>query len=191
MIVDAKYRPELIAIGRGYGIMDHCLNVVESHAGVEPMSVEDADGKMKPGFVVATNGKLLLVVPCILEKGDVPGVVRWDLLKLGRQFKGKDGFQVKLGHKLVRYSPYGMIVPRLTANFAGKSYPDTSVVVPSGNEEPTGQICFGESLLTTLVSAIGKEDGLVFEFRGRHGITVVRPSAGGKKMLGLLMPMRV
>ncbi len=212
MRIESKFRPELLALDNSNFCrpMLNNLNVVTCHEGVSAPSDWTIQREMgeQAGFVIATNGKALVVLPCLLEKGDILGPVRGDILKLARQFRKKAGgnLRIKLGRHRVMIGGsgslslwvpgHGVILPRLTEKDSMK-YPDTNDLYPNKDittPQPQLQVSFNAAILTRLVQAMGATEGADFQFYSSNGPVVVRAEYGGrveKSSMGIIMPRRL
>jgi len=194
MKINSKYRLEM-AISNDAGKCSF-LNVVESHKGLSPEAEQTEnllDGR--PGFVVASNGRILAVVPCILEKGDVIGMVRGDLLVLARRFRKKRNdveLRIRLGRRRVKFGSSDAIFPRLDIKLDSR-YPNTNGVVPDAQleqrREAITHIGLSPKLLISLLTAMGLPEQARFQFDGNSSPVVVRDGEK-RNLMGLIMPMR-
>lgn len=198
MIVDSRYKPELIAneTQSSARISLQYVNIVETHAGVsvDPNWRGKSGGlDERPGLVVATNGRILLVFPCILEKGDVLGVLRADAFKYARQFRKKasGNLTIKLGHRNIAIGREKFIMSRRLRDSEGElKYPNTNFVLPNDNSklpEAITKIAFTTKLLNLLIAAMGNPEGILFKFNGEHFSVIVRPE-NDNSVLGVIMP---
>jgi DNA polymerase III sliding clamp (beta) subunit (PCNA family) len=134
----------------------------------------------------ATNGHILAVVPVTSEKGDTPGWLTPDALKLARkEAKGSDTITISLNGQLIL--PGGMSLPR-----------------PNGEEKPPRffrvlrqalsnrkiRIGLNASYLKELSEAIGSEE-VVLEIDRPDSSILVRPIRNSEGVLGILMPVRL
>lgn len=111
------------------------------------------------GLAIATDGSMLAVVPVELDKNDVPGLIRADLLKLAAKVTPRSFGDVALA--LV--SEDDVVLPgdgstHKRTNYAGARYPDISRVVPAYPHKPAGYAPpFDAALLGKIVRALGIE----------------------------------
>jgi DNA polymerase III sliding clamp (beta) subunit (PCNA family) len=142
--------------------------------------------------LVATNGKILAVIPVEPEPGDTSGHVPVDALKTAR--KGAKG-DVSIGCNGAVTLPGGVTMLRPDEG----EYPEWRQVLPDQNRELKIRIGLNISLLKDLADAMGTE-GLILEIADADQPVTVRPTGTGDygnsnrpanpDAYGVIMPMR-
>ena len=104
--------------------------------------------------MVATDGKLMVVVKVEVEKWDVSGPVSRQALRLARAGKSDACGKVTLrcGEDTIELAS-GIKVPRYGGNFGGKGFPDWQEVVKP-TKQPTILVAFDMKLLSNLCRAL-------------------------------------
>jgi len=176
MKIQREYLPELcVSNDSTRGIITK-LNLVRQHKGVSGSEA----------YVVATNGHCLVVVPCLLEKGDVVGTVRSDVFREARRLRScsEDKMvKVQMGKRWVRFVD-GTIMPRKSTECP---FPETSIVLPTS--EPIAACRFGVNpkMLHDIAKSLGSETHVTIELHG-DGPMLIRFENDGSKSLGAMMP---
>ena len=150
----------------------------------------DADGKR--ANLVATNGKILAVIPVEPEPGDTSGHVPVDALKTAR--KGAKG-DVSIGCNGAVELPGGLSIPRPDEG----EFPKWRQVLPDPCRSLKVTIALDIVMLKNLADAMGTV-GLILEIADADQPVMVRPTETGDYVnlnrpanpdaYGVIMPMR-
>lgn len=134
-------------------------HILIERTGNEGFTQDGYDGPN--GIAIAANGLMIAVVPVELENGDVPGLVRADVLQAA--FKGCRGLdiQIELGNDTVSFCTKltTMTCPRFTDTF--KEHPETYTfpnwrnVIPTERDMATGPLLLSWKQLQQVCDAIG------------------------------------
>ena len=148
------------------------------------------------GMLVATNGRILAVVPVDVQEGDVMGLIPAATYAVIRG---------KMRHE--RHGPPHPVVvekdrvflttDRLGAKYdrrpdEGTKFPDWRLIVPK-EEEQTVMLSLNPTLLMDLARAIGAQDGVTLKMKpDEKGVVLGAVSVKGdaKDGFGVLMPRR-
>lgn len=145
----------------------------DRHAIGEPF----LDIKHAKGTVVATDGRILAMIPVEIETGDDPGYIPADTLKAARKLALRSeiafftaGPQIKL--------PNGDAVSRIGNNKPGDGYPNWRAVIPDGSEH-TQVIAIDAKRLWLLAQAMGTQ---CVKLRIKDDVSplLVEPQAAGR-----------
>lgn len=131
------------------------------------------------GRAVATNGRMLVIVPVEFEEGDEPGYLTPEALKAGRKLKCGPDMSIKANGDLKLAN--GVCFPRPRVN--DLPYPNYRQVIPTS--EPTFRVAFNARMLADLAEAMGTE---VVTLEFVDTLTAIRVSGHGR--CGVLMPVR-
>lgn len=194
MKIDRKYKPQYIISHDTSREVLSFLNVEKEHTGI--------DG----ACVVATDGRRLVVIPCELEEGDVPGMIRGDAVKIaGDQSFAMETTYRKGSRRKKRTATVSLkleserLITDSTASFPRyskegknnlqKTYPNSGEVVPLKTSMKI-KLALNPTFLLELVQAMGgKGDTVIIE-----AIDEINPlliSLPDEKSFGVLMPLRV
>lgn len=196
MRVERKYKPHLAASKDETRLAIKVLNVVQEHKGITGPAI------------VATDGRMLAVVPCEIEDKDVLGQLRPDALRIAAaesvgtetKFRARRHRSVKASvvslalsetrittestAEYPRYSKDG----RTTKDLVG-TYPNSSMVVPDISKEAKIVTSFNPTMLLELVQAIGG-DGKHVKLEQDDAFSPIRVTVQREdKAFGVLMPM--
>ena len=147
----------------------------------------DVEGKR----VIASDGKMAVVVPVETEEGDVTGMVNPDVFKRARKIAGK-----KVPPRVILNGnamfPNGETCPRSHLE-PGTVFPDVDAVVKSSLEagKKPSVVCLDAELLHNLAKAVGNGDDCRIElwFNG-DGAMLVKPYVNRDvDSYGVLMPI--
>lgn len=186
MRINRKYRPELVVYKDKKNDRPNIshLNVQRGHGGISGTS----------GCVVATDGKMLVVVPCDREAKDVLGMVQADILPEARRKTKDASLSVRLGKKWVKLGKDTITRrdnPKDKNVYLG--FPNTEMILPFGEKKYTAR--FDVKLLSTISEALGSSYVSV-DFYGNMEPIIVRTVDRScykinKDSLGLFMGLRV
>ncbi len=132
--------------------------------------------------LIATNGKIMAIVPCIPEEGDVSGYVSPASIKEYRKAARKSYVTLQANGAL---KIDGTTFERPTVENKG-TFPNVDQVIPKDEEGVTMTIGIDAALLYTLSQALGF-DQVTLKIRGPQDVVMVSTSKGQ----GLIMPVRV
>ncbi len=134
----------------------------------------------------ATDSYIMAVVPVKMEKGDTPGLMSPDALKLGRKatLKGFDEIRIALDGSQKLQD--GTVLPRPEGD-----HPDRLQSILSDAQKKR-KVKFGinVSLLKDLSDAIGADE-VVLELAAPDKAILVRPLKDSNGEKGIIMPVRV
>jgi hypothetical protein len=140
------------------------------------------------GRIVATDGRMLVIVPGELEEGDTAGEVSGEALEAARKLTGKHGdMGMKANGALVLQD--GRTFPRKDWG-AVRPFPDPVQVMPKG--EPVFSVRLNPAYIAAVVKAlgVGKGESITLEFypdgRLPQPVKVTTSDAGA---CGLIMPI--
>lgn len=144
-----------------------------------------ADGK-----VIATDGKILAVIPCEVNEGDEPGYIPTDALKASRKGRGATGEMVLTRAECQVLN--GATYPADNERTA----PDWTVVIPSGDRPIKIRVAFDPERLAALAEAMGA-GAVILEIEDETSPITVRPASKGygdvpaePGAFGVIMPCR-
>jgi hypothetical protein len=138
----------------------------------------DAEG-YRPAKMVATDGRMMVVLPVLLEPGETAGQIPVEAIKQARKERTP-----KLHANGSVTLPNGVVMPR---NHEVK-LPAYEQVIPAEDRPVTYKVCFNAALLAKMQEAMGSEF-VTLEFADPKDIIVVK----GSKVegIGYLMPARM
>ncbi|HUT79519.1 MAG TPA: hypothetical protein VM285_17615 [Polyangia bacterium] len=160
--------------------------------------------------LVATNGRLLAVVPVTADEGDIPGTIPAEAVREACKARSAANPEaqvdangsVRVTTKPARVTDSGRAVPAgPVAEFeredsADVAFPQWRRVVPDSDSTPTYRVALSARYLLALARAIGTDDAegaVELEFREPTGAIVVRPTPQGEGRavgaFGVLMPI--
>ena len=148
----------------------------------------DVEGKR----VIASDGKMAVVVPVEPEEGDATGMVNPDVFRRARKIAGKRGTpRVTLNGNATFTN--GETCPRSSLEPETR-FPDIDAVTQSAIEagEKPSAVCLDAELLITLAKAVGNGDDCRIElwFNGDDAMLVKPYVNRGVNSYGVLMPIK-
>jgi hypothetical protein len=158
-------------------------------AAKDPGRYARQDVRIDGGRLIATDGRILAVVPASIE-GTAPAYLPAAAVEAATKGKAPKGDD---GQARIALNGTGATVltkaGRVEHDYpAGGEFPRWEAVVP--RDEPAFRIAFNPELLARLVGAIGAGEAVVFEFRAPDRPIVLRPS-GKSEAFGVLMPITI
>ena len=145
--------------------------------------------KNKKPIAIATNGRVLAMVPVTLEETDQTGLISPEALKASRKNKANPGQMIANGDIDLLD---GRRLPRPTEDEVG-NYPNWRQVVDGAPTEWKFQVSFNAAYLLSLAQALGcpKEALVTLSFKDELSPIVVHRNNSGEGEYGLLMPARI
>ncbi len=139
------------------------------------------------GFCQATNGWVAVVVPVVVQEGDVPGVVDAEAFKLSR--KGADDlFEIKL-QPAFAVTRSGAKFPREVQ--AEVNYPKFDGFLPHGDSSHAYEITLDPRALFTLAKAMASEHSVTLKIKDCDTVVIVEPhGTKSSTSYGYIMPER-
>lgn len=148
----------------------------------------DISDKSNP-VIVSTDGRIMAILPVIVDEGDVSGYVTSDSLSMARKITRTNEVSIHCNGELKIEN--GPSFPRPEG-----SYPNWRLVLPPKEESGVKhRVKINSKLLSTLASAMGCEC-VELVFRDNESAIEVIPVgtktnlASCEKAVGLLMPLR-
>jgi hypothetical protein len=180
-------------IKKSYKLEEACSTDVTRHAICEPWIESNGESaKLVTGIgprAIATDGKIIAVVPVELQHEDTGNRIAIKALKESRKAGGS-----KCEHAFVSLGNAASI------STGGAHYPVTQVtppnaasIVPGENRAPAiAKIRLDASLLLRLAKALGSQnDRVCLEISGESDVVIVRPIGENyDEAFGLIMPVR-
>lgn len=148
---------------------------------------------VEAGKLVATNGRIIAVVPVEIEEGDASGYVTAEALKAARALVGKHlPLAIKANGSLALYN--GVTFPRPGVDDLGQ-FPNWKQVIPEKQEKPAIRIAFDVKLLSALCEAMGTSGVILEASDDLTGIRVIPTGVsacqpGSPQAFGVIMPLR-
>jgi len=175
--------------------------ITEPYLDIQTIPGLDAADTKRVAQLVATDGRIMAMVPVEVSDHDVAGFVSGACLKAARKVAGKLEMSI-LSVNGTAEIPGGVTMPRGGAaqayqdntELGNHGYPNWRKVLPSG-EKHTFKISLDVALLWRLTQAIGSEGPVVLSFNPEDTKDPVMVSqtgpgtpTGGK---GVIMPIRM
>lgn len=140
--------------------------------------------------VIATDGKILAVIPCQVDGGDEPGYIPTDALKASRKGRGATG-EMALTRTECRVSG-GATFPVDNERTA----PDWTAVTPPADRPIKMRVALDPERLAALAEAMGA-GAVILEIESESSPITVRPASKGHGdvpaepgAFGVIMPCR-
>jgi hypothetical protein len=134
----------------------------------------------------STNGHVLAIVPVKSEKGDTPGWLTPEAMKLGRkEAKGSDTITISLNGQLIL--PGGMSLPRPNGE---EKPPRFFRVIRRALSNRKIRVGLNVGYLKDLADALGTDE-ITLEIDKPDSSILVRPVHSGDGALGVFMPIRL
>jgi len=155
---------------------------------------------------VATDGRMLAIVPVEMAEDDKPGMITVEALKRSRKFQKRVASRRSFRYRRnepdqiipedIKLSETDVVFPdraSLPRPAIGETrpYPDWTKVVPDGKEHTTFKIGLNPSLLYKLAKAMGAGDGGVSILCKSPDEPMIVRAERDPDALGILMPMRI
>jgi len=135
---------------------------------------------------MATDGKILAIVPVQFEKDDESGVITVEALKHARKVSGKGLDSVRLGLNGAQILPDGTVMKRPD----DRKPPRVFHLLRRAYQGKYYRIGINAGFLKDLADALGSED-LVLECGQPTEAILVRPVRHEEGTVGLIMPIRL
>lgn len=147
------------------------------------------EGTILDGKAVATDGKILAVVPVNTWSGEKGTRIHRMAIKNGRSdAKGQTSIDLSLNRTTTRENITGDVhaLPEINR------LPNVSPLLPDRTKTPALRIALDLRLLNRLAEAIGSEE-LILEFQGPKDAVCVSPfkGEGNDGAFGIIMPMNI
>ena len=140
--------------------------------------------------VIATDGKILAVIPCEVNEGDAPGYIPTDALKASRKGRGATGEMVLTRAECQVLN--GATFPVDNERTA----PDWTAVIPPADRPIKMRVALDPERLAALAEAMGA-GAVVLEIEDESSPITVRPASKGygdvpaePGAFGVIMPCR-
>lgn len=140
--------------------------------------------------VIATDGKILAIVPCQVDGGDEPGYIPTDALKASRKGRGATG-EMALTRTECRVSG-GAAFPVDNERTA----PDWTAIIPPADRPIKMRVALDPERLAALAEAMGA-GAVILEIENESSPITVRPASKGHGdvpaepgAFGVIMPCR-
>lgn len=181
MKINKKFLPQLCVSKDDYRLSLMHVNVVREHPGIAG------------NCIVATDGRMFVLVPCELAANDYEGILRADAFEFGKTLisQKEDYIRIVLGKKRIKFSD-GTIMRRMMNTVDLNSYPDTK-------ETSSSQKWFDETdcfeftinyeylIKTTKALGIKATDGVVVKYSKKGNYLHIKPNNPALCERGLFM----
>ena len=147
----------------------------------------------KNNCLIATDGKILAIVPVETDIDDISGPVSPEAFKNARKGVSKkqreDNAEINIACKQKELKVYGkndvttMQRPNMNLN-----YPNYKQIIP--RNEATIKIIFNPEYLLRIAKAIGSSESVTLEIVDELSPITVYPNQKGNDAFGILMPLR-
>lgn len=179
-------------IKKSYKLEEACSTDASRFAICEPWIEQGSFTKLVPGIgprAIATDGRILAVVPCELQHEDKGNRIAIKALKESRKAGGSEAEHAFVGlekeHSVVAGGAQYPVTQYAPPRMAG--------IIPSEHRAPaTAKIRLDASLLLRLAKALGSQnDRVLLEISGELDVVIVRPMGENcDEAFGLIMPVR-
>lgn len=180
-------------IKKSYKLEEACSTDVSRFAICSPWIEPNGESaKLVTGIgprAIATDGKILAVVPCELDSRDTGNRIAIKALKESRKAGGSKAKHAFVGlekeHSVATGGDQYPVTQYVPPNMAG--------IVPGEHRAPAiAKIRLDASLLLRLAKALGSEnERVLLEISGEHDVIIVRPMGENhNEAFGLIMPVR-
>lgn len=142
-------------------------------------------------FLVATDGRMMAVIPVALEEGDEAGFVTAESLKAARKLTTTKAETISLSANGSLKLANGVAFPRPAEGGDNGTYPNWRAVLPDGKNRKFS-VALDAELLVKIQRAMGAS-GVHLHFTDDVGPILVGPSSCKTEdsPFGVLMPMRM
>jgi DNA polymerase III sliding clamp (beta) subunit (PCNA family) len=135
---------------------------------------------------MATDGKILAIVPVTCEKGDESGWMTPEALKLARKISGKGLDSIRIGLNGAQILPDGTVMKRPDEHNPPRVYH----LLRKAHQGKYYRFAINAGYLKSLADALGSEE-LVLECGQPAEAILVRPLRHEEGTVGLIMPIRL
>ena len=179
-------------IKKSYKLEEACSADVTRHAICEPwIETSGESAKLVAGIgpcAIATDGRILAVVPCELQHEDTGNRIAIKALKDSRKAGGS-----KAEHAFISLTEtHSVAVGGAQYPVARHALPRMAGIVPEMGRTDGVKIRLDASLLLRLAKALGSQnDRVLLEISGESDVVIVRPMGQNcDEAFGLIMPVR-